>query len=211
MVKPKMVYISNATEIGTIYSKKELIDLYNCCKDNNLYLFLDGARLASALAAGDIDYEDLGRYTDVFYIGGTKNGGYLGEAVVINNKAIANEFDYCVKHFGAMLAKGFVGAIPFEVLMKDDLYYQIGKKENECAQYLASELRLLGFKFMCDSVTNQIFPIVNKNMMEYLSKEFLFEVWEYRSDDEIVIRLVTSFTTRQYHCDQLLNYIKSGQ
>lgn len=208
MVKPKMVYISNATEIGSIYTKNELIALYECCKANNLYLYLDGARLASALAAGDITYEDLGNYTDIFYIGGTKNGGYIGEAVVINNKALANEFDYCIKHFGAMLAKGFVGAIPFEVLMKDDLYYEIGKKENECAQYIASELKRLGYNFMSDSVTNQIFPIVNKKTMEYLEKEFLFEVWEYISDDEIVIRFVTSFTTRKYHCDQLIDYLK---
>lgn len=208
MVKPKMVYISNATEIGSIYSKKELVALYECCKANNLFLYLDGARLASALAAGDITYEDLGNYTDIFYIGGTKNGGYIGEAIVINNKSIANEFDYCIKHFGAMLAKGFVGAIPFEVLMKDDLYFEIGKKENECAQYIVSELKKLGYKFMSDSVTNQIFPIVDKRTMEYLEKEFLFEVWEYISDDEIVIRFVISFTTRKYHCDQLIDYLK---
>lgn len=208
MVKPKMVYISNATEIGTVYTKQELIDLYNCCKENNLYLFLDGARLASALAASDITYEDLGKYTDVFYIGGTKNGGYIGEAVVINNKILSVDFDYSIKHFGAMLAKGFVGGIVFEVLMNGDLYLEIGKNENDCANYLAKELKKLNVKFMCDSVTNQIFPIVNKKMMEYLEKEFLFEVWEYINDDEIVIRLVTSFTTRRYHCDQFLDYFK---
>jgi len=87
-------------------------------------------------------------------------------------------------------------------------HYEIGKKENECAQYIASELKRLGYNFMSDSVTNQIFPIVNKKTMEYLEKEFLFEVWEYISDDEIVIRFVTSFTTRKYHCDQLIDYLK---
>lgn len=208
MVKPKMVYISNATEIGTVYSKDELKALYECCKENNLYLFLDGARLASALAASDLDYEDLGMYTDIFYIGGTKNGSYIGEAVVINNKSLGYEFDYLIKHFGAMLAKGFVASIPFEVLMKDDLYYSIGKKENECAEYLANELKALGIKFMCESKTNQIFPIFNKNQMEYIANEFLFEIWNYISDDEIVIRLVTSFTTEIKHCQKFIEYIK---
>ncbi len=208
MVRPKMVYISNATEIGTVYSKKELKALYDCCKANDLYLFLDGARLASAMAASDVTYEDLACYTDIFYIGGTKNGGYIGEAVVINNLALAKEFDYCIKHFGAMLAKGFVAAIPFEVLMTDNLYLEIGKKENECAAYLTNQLKKQGVHFMCESSTNQIFPILSKSMVDYLAKEFLFEIWDYKNDNEIVIRLVTSFTTELSHCNKFLDYFK---
>lgn len=211
MVRPKMVYISNATEIGTVYSKRELTELYDCCKKNRLYLFLDGARLASAMAASDVTYEDLGNLTDVFYIGGTKNGGYIGEAVVINSPSLAYEFAYCVKHFGAMLAKGFVGAIPFEVLMKDDLYLEIGKKENECAAYLTKELKALGIPFRFESKTNQIFPIVSCWLANELLKEYLFEVWEDMAEDKIVIRLVTSFTTTLTHCREFIEFFKEIQ
>ncbi len=209
MVKPKMVYISNATEIGTVYSKKEIIDLYNCCRDNNLYLFIDGARLASAMAASDFTYEDLAKYSDVFYIGGTKNGSYIGEAVVINNNLLKMEFEYYIKHYGAMLAKGYVAAIPFEVLMENNLYLEIGKLENECANLLSQELKKLGYSFMCDSITNQIFPIVNKKQLEYIEKEYLFEIWDYKNDNEIVIRLVTSFTTTKQICIEFIDYLRA--
>lgn len=207
MVRPKMVYISNATEVGTVYSRDELKELYKCCQKNNLYLFLDGARLASAMAASDFTYKDLGAYTDIFYIGGTKNGGYLGEAVVINTPALSADFDYCVKHFGAMLAKGFVAGIVFEVLMKDDLYLEIGRKENECAAALTKGLADMGYSFLTESKTNQIFPIVDEKTMEYLAKEYLFEIWEYKNKEEIVIRLVTSFATELEDCGKFLNYL----
>ncbi len=209
MVKPKMIYISNTTEIGTYYTLKELKELSKCAKDNNLYLFLDGARLASALAISDIDYSDYAKYTDIFYIGGTKNGSYIGEVVVINNKELANEFQYSIKHSGAMLAKGFIASIPFEVLMEGDLYKEIGKLENDCANFLVNELSSLGYKFYSDSKTNQIFIIVSKKLADYIKKEYDFEVWNNINENEITIRLVTSFTTTIDICKEFIEYIKS--
>ena len=210
MVKPKLVYISNSTELGTVYSREEIISLYECCKNNNLFLFLDGARLATALAATNLTYEDLAKYTDVFYIGGTKAGGYIGEAVVINNDLIKYDFAYSIKHYGAMLAKGYVGAIPFEVLMKDDLYYSIGKQENECAQYLSKELEKLGVEFLVETCTNQLFPIITKKQAELMYDDYPFEIWEDRGE-KVVIRLVTSFTTNIEHCQTFINYFSKLQ
>ena len=209
MVKPKMIYISNTTEIGSIYKLDELKALYKCAKANNLYLFLDGARLASALAASDIDYPDYAKYTDVFYIGGTKNGAYIGEAVVINNLDLADEFQYSIKHSGAMLAKGFVASIPYEVLMEGNLYKEIGKQENDCANYLTKELKALGYKFFSNSPTNQIFVIVSNELKEYIAKEYDFEAWEKISDNEVAIRFVTSFTTTLDICKEFIEYIKA--
>ena len=210
MVKPKMVYISNATEVGTVYSVDELKALKEVCDKYDLYLYLDGARLASALTYPnkDLTMEQICQYCDAFYIGGTKNGGYIGEALVLVNDKIKPYFKHHVKHSGAMLAKGFVGAIPFEVLFEDGLYYEIGKSENECAMLLQEEMLNLGFEFMCNSTTNQVFPIVTKEQKEYIEKEYGFEVWEELEDGRIVIRLVTSFDTTKTHCIEFINYLK---
>ncbi len=209
MVKPKMIYISNTTEIGSFYTLAELKSIYKCAKENDLYLFLDGARLASALAASDIDYPDYAKYTDVFYIGGTKNGSYLGEAVVFNDLNLSKEFQFSIKHSGAMMAKGFVASIPFEVLMEGNLYKEIGENENKCAIYLKEELKKLGYEFYSDSNTNQIFVNVNKKCAEYIEKEYSFEKWSDIDDDFLVIRLVTSFTTTIDICKDFISYMKA--
>lgn len=207
MALPKMIYISLSTEVGSVYTKEELVSIYDFCKKNNLYLFLDGARLASGMAASGITFEDLAKYTDVFYIGGTKNGGYLGEAVVFNTKEIAKNFDYAQKHYGALMAKGFVASIPFEVLLKDDLYLSIGKKENECAAYLQTEMKKMGIKFYSDSITNQIFPIVRKEVYEILEERYGVELWEKLSMDSYAIRFVTSFTTTLENCHEVIDFL----
>ena len=127
VVKPKLVYISNSTEIGTIYTKSELEGLSLVCRENNLILFMDGARLGSALACkqNDLTFEDISKLTDAFYIGGTKNGALLGEALVICNKNLQEDFRYNLKQKGAMLAKGRLLGIQFTELFKDDLYIEI--------------------------------------------------------------------------------------
>lgn len=201
MVEPKLVYISQTTEVGTVYSKKELKDLYEVCHKYGLYLFLDGARLASGLNASDMTYEDVAEYTDVFYIGGTKNGAYFGEAIVIINDELKEGFAYHIKNRGALLAKGFVCAMAFEVLMANDLYLEIGKTENNCAMYLKEELAKLGIKYRFDSPTNQIFPIFNKDIISKLEEDYPFEVQEVLDDGTIVIRLVTAFDTTKAICD----------
>ena len=208
MVKPKMVYISNPTEIGTVYNKNELENLYTYCKEHNLYLYLDGARLASALSTDELTFEDLGKYTDVYYIGGTKCGALFGEAVVINNGELKTEFRYNIKHFGAMYSKGFILGLSFEALLEDDTYINIGKHQNAMAKYLTDELTKLGISFSCDSKTNQIFPIVSKKLEEYLSKEFDFEEWGKYDDQSKIIRFVTSFNTKLDNCIKLVEYIK---
>ena len=207
-VLPRMIYISQATEIGSVYSKEELINLYNYCKKNNLLLYLDGARLSSGMAASNITFKDLAKYTDVFYIGATKCGGYLGEAVVFNNKEIANHFEYCQKRFGALLAKGFLTAIPFEVLMDGDLYLSIGKEENRLAMYLQDEMKKLGYKFFSDSKTNQIFPIVDYDTYLKLEKEFGVELWSNLDNNLVVIRFVCGFETKMEDCIDVIKFLK---
>ena len=208
MVKPKLVFISNSTELGTIYQKAELLEIKKVCEENNLYLYLDGARLSVALDKSDISLADYAKYTDAFYIGGTKIGSYFGEALVINNKALASDFKYLIKHYGGMLAKGFLPAIAFEVLFEDDLYFKLGHDQNEKADYLKNELSKIGVKFASDSKTNQIFPIFKKSIVEMLSKEFIFEKWgEYDKDSE-VIRFVLSFQNKISDIDYLVSKIK---
>ena len=207
MVKPKLIYISNATELGSVYSLNELKEIYDYAHKHDLYLYLDGARLASALDASDIKYEDYRKYTDIFYIGGTKNGCPFGEALVINNDKLKIEFQYYIKHFGGMLAKGFVPAICFEVLMDNDNYINVGRLENEMARYLIAELKKINIKFYSESVTNQVFPILPNNILDGLYDDYDFEYW-VKGDEESVVRFVTSFTTRKEHIDGLVLKIK---
>lgn len=197
MVEPKMVYISNATEIGTVYTKKELKDIQSICKQYKLYLFMDGARLASALTSNenDLTISDIATYCDVFYIGGTKNGALFGEALVIVNPQLHEGFEYCVKHYGALLAKGFVSAIMFEALMDNDLYLEIGRKENECAQLLQQKLKAMGIRFAYPSTTNQIFPILSYKTLEKLASLYGFEEFLGIDEEYAVIRLVCAFDT----------------
>ena len=209
MVKIKMVYISNSTESGTIYSKKELEELYKVCKENNLYFFIDGARLSSALGSkyNDCKPSDISHNCDVFYAGGTKIGLLNGEALVILNDELKEDFRYHIKNRGAMNAKGFVLGIQFEEVFKDGLYFEMGKNENELAQYLASRLEKLGVKFFAKVETNQVFIILENNKIEELSKNYGFEMWE-RGENESCIRLVISFATKQDVVDIFLQDLK---
>lgn len=210
MVLPRMVYLSNTTELGTVYNKNELLEIKKMCDKYNLYLFLDGARLASALASSDLGYEDIASIVDVFYIGGTKNGGLFGEALVILNKSLSVNFDYAIKHYGALLAKGFVTGIVFEVLMKDDLYLNIGKDLNGKANLLANGLKNLGVKFLCDSVTNQIFPIFSNEVIARLKAVSSFEIIEKVDENNTCIRFVTGFETTVNEINEFINYLKNN-
>ena len=137
MVQPKMVYISQTTEYGTYYTLEELKGIYECCQQNNLYLFIDGARLGSALVLKDAPtLQEMALYSDVFYIGGTKMGALFGECLVIINDELKTDFRYHIKQKGAMLAKGRLLGVQFNALFENDLYLEIGKHENECADIL---------------------------------------------------------------------------
>lgn len=199
MVKPKLVYISNPTEIGTIYFKEELAELSKFCKDNNLYLFMDGARLGSALCSmeSNLEISDLATLVDAFYIGGTKNGALLGEALVICNDNLKEDFRYHLKQKGALLAKGRLLGIQFLELFRDDLYFELAKHANKMAGLLRDAIREAGFKFLVDSPSNQIFPILSNHLIAELQKNYSFYIWSKYDENHSAIRLVTSWATKE--------------
>lgn len=206
MVMPKMVYISNSTEIGTIYKKNELEEIYSICKELGLYLYLDGARLGVALTSNenDLTLEDIANLTDIFYIGGTKNGAMLGEALVIINEDIKEDFRYSIKLNGGMLAKGFVVGIQFEALFSNNLFFDLAKSTNEKAMLLKNGLQKLGIELEFDSPTNQQFLILDDNVVEQLKKNYKFEIWE-KQRNKTIIRLVTSWATTSEAVTTLLD------
>ncbi|MEE1072368.1 MAG: aminotransferase class I/II-fold pyridoxal phosphate-dependent enzyme, partial [Cellulosilyticum sp.] len=161
MVKPKLVYISDSTEVGTIYYKEELQAIYEYCKAHHLLVMIDGARLGSALMAidNDVTLNDLANFSDAFYIGGTKNGALLGEAIVVVNDSLKENFRFSIKQNGGMYSKGFVAGIQFEALFTNDLFLKLSINANESAKLLYNELIKRGIKFQSECITNQIFPI----------------------------------------------------
>lgn len=206
MVKPKMVYVSNTTEVGTHYSKKELSALYEYCQKRNLYFYIDGARLASALAVEDntmylCDYKDC---CDAFYIGGTKNGALFGEALVIFREELKEDLRYIIKQRGGLLAKGRLLGIQFKVLFQDNLFLKIGEHENRMAKKLRTGIHSLGYLFLYDSVSNQLFPIFPNEVIQQLEKEFVFSIDQKVSDTHSSVRLVTSWATTEEAVESFL-------
>ncbi|WML37570.1 low specificity L-threonine aldolase [Clostridium sp. OS1-26] len=199
MVKPKLVYISNSTEIGSIYKKSELEELSKFCKENKLFLYVDGARLGSALCSeeNDMELSDLARLTDAFYIGGTKNGALMGEAMVICNDSLKEDFRFHIKQKGALLAKGRLLGIQFLELFKDDLYFDLARHANKMADLLKNEISRSGYKFLIKSPSNQIFPILPNRLIEKLLEKYSFFIWEKVDQYNSAIRLVTSWATKE--------------
>src|SRR3989338_5865944 len=211
MVKPKVVFISNSTEVGTIYKKQELRDISKACKDNKLYLYLDGARLGSALTSSvsDLSLSEIAGLVDIFYIGGTKNGALLGEAIVINNLTLQENLRYHLKQRGALLAKGRVMGAQFLELFKDDLFFELARHANEMAEQLVKGIDGLGFKFQTETCTNQIFPLFPNSLIEKLEKIYVFYVWSKIDTSSSSIRLVTSWATKKESVDEFLYDLKS--
>ena len=207
MVKPKLVYISNSTEIGTIYSKKELSDLYSFCKENNLIFFIDGARMGSAITSkeNDLLLSDLVNLCDAFYIGGTKNGALFGEALIICNDNLKEDFRYNIKQKGALLAKGRLLGIQFIELFKDNLFFDLSKHANDMASLIQDELINQGYKLLIKSPTNQIFPILPNKSIEKLREKYTFNNWEEYDENHTIIRLVTSWATDK---NKVLSFIE---
>ncbi len=205
MVQPKMVYISNPTELGTIYSLAELEAISASCKKHGLYLFLDGARLGYGLTANgnDVTMADLSRLCDVFYIGGTKVGALFGEAVVISNSAIAEDFRYLIKQHGGMLAKGRLLGIQFSALLDNNLYFKIAKHANTLADQLRDTLERLGYQLLVPGVTNQVFPVLPDALLERLSKSFSFTEQQRVDESHRAVRFCTSWATTQDNMDAL--------
>ncbi|WP_294429411.1 aminotransferase class I/II-fold pyridoxal phosphate-dependent enzyme [uncultured Treponema sp.] len=197
MVFPGMVYISHPTEYGTLYSLKELEELSAVCQKNKIPLFMDGARLAYALASHstDVTLKDIARLCDVFYVGGTKAGALCGEAVVFTRNNMPLHFEHLVKKHGALLAKGRLLGIQFDTLFTDDLYLKLGKNAIDRAEELKSLFKEKGFHFYLDSPTNQQFIILENAQIETLKAKVKFSFWEKYDDTHSVVRFATSWAT----------------
>ena len=206
-VKPKLVYISNPTELGTVYTNDELKIISEFCKSKNLILYADGARLGCAVCANgsNITIQNMCSLTDAFFIGATKNGALLGESLVIRNDKLKEEFKYHIKQRGALLAKGRLLGIQFEELFKDGLYFELAGHANEMARLLEDGLKKAGCGFLVDSPTNQIFPILQNSIIEKLQKKFGFYVWEPVDEKHSAIRLVTSWATKKEAVLEFIN------
>ncbi|NGZ76480.1 threonine aldolase family protein [Saccharibacillus alkalitolerans] len=205
-VQPGMVYISQSTENGTVYTLSELEALSEACRECGLPLFVDGARLGYALAAegGDVTLADLARLTDVFYIGGTKLGALMGEAVVILNEALKRDFRYLIKQRGGLLAKGRLLGVQFETFFEDGLYFEISRHAVSLAMKLRRGLEELGFGFLHDSPTNQQFPILPDDLLEGLKAKHSFTIWEKVDATHTAVRFCTSWGTTETEVDGLL-------
>lgn len=210
MVQPKMVYISHPTELGTLYSKDELEELSDICKQWNLYLYLDGARLGYGLGveSSDVTLPLLGKLCDAFYIGGTKVGALFGEAVVLNNPEIMKDFRYITKQNGGMLAKGRLLGIQFLTMFEDDLYEQMGINGIKMADLLRKGLTECGVPFLIESPTNQIFPVFEDTILEHLRLKFDFSYQERVDKERSAIRFCTCWATREEDVCSLIEEIK---
>ena len=204
-VQPKMVYISNPTELGTLYTLAELEALSATCRKYGLYLFMDGARLGYGLMAtgNDVTMADIARLCDVFYIGGTKVGLLFGEAVVIGNPALAEDFRYIIKQHGGMLAKGRLLGVQFDAVFEDDLYFKMAAHADKMADKIRATLDELKVSYLVPGITNQIFPILSDVVLAELAKEFAFCEQERVDETHRAIRFCTSWATKEENVDKL--------
>ncbi len=209
-VQPKMVYISNPTEYGTLYGRQELEELGKVCRQYGLYLFMDGARLGYGLAAPDneLDLPFLAQICDVFYIGGTKVGALFGEAVVIANEELKTDFRYLIKQKGGMLAKGRLLGVQFETLFEDGLYMEISRHAIELAEKLRTAFEEMGVPFLVQNRTNQIFPILPDTLLDRLSEKYGFCYQERVDSTHSAVRFCTSWATPEENVDSLISDLR---
>lgn len=197
MAKPRLVYISNATEIGTVYTREEIRAIKDVCVANNMLLFCDGARIGAALASkkNDMDLRDILELTDIFWIGGTKNGALLGEAVIVKDTVLAKEFEFYVKQHGSLLAKGRIMGVQFAELFRDNLYFELASRANQAAEKLSHAVLGAGFALRAETQTNQVFAILSSSLIERLQQDFSFYIWETFDGQYAVVRLLTTWAT----------------
>ncbi len=211
-VQPKLVYISQPTENGALYSLAELTSLHEVCQKNGLYLFADGARLGYGLSSplSDVTLADMARLTDVFTVGGTKCGMLFGEAAVISKPAIDRDFRYALKQNGAMLAKGRLLGIQYETLFTEGLYFSVCRMAVEQAFRLRDALKAAGFQEYAPSPTNQQFFILPDPVFETLSKKYVFSGWDTLPDGRKAYRICTSWATKDENVDALIADIRTA-
>ena len=205
MVKPGLVYISLSSECGTVYSKAELSTISDFCRSNGLYLYIDGARLGAAVNSPvcDLAYSDLVDLTDAFFIGGTKNGAIYGEAIVINNDDLKEDFRYFLKQRGALLAKTAAIGVQFNALFTDGLYDQLAVHSNTMAKKLADGIKSLGYDFLFPVETNLIIPVFPDMVAEKLHKLYGFHDWQ-KLEDKTAVRMLTSWATAESIVDEFI-------
>lgn len=207
MVMPALAYISQPTECGTLYSLGELEALSDACRAAGMGLYLDGARLAYALACpqNDATLPDIARLCDAFYIGGTKCGALFGEAVVFPRPGVAPHFFTVVKQHGALLAKGRIAGVQFDALFTDDLYGEIGRTAIGAADRIRAALLKMGYALAFDSPTNQIFLLLDKERAAALSEKLEMSFWEHTDDGRVIMRIATSWATTREDVDKLID------
>ena len=206
---PKKVYVSNTTELGTVYTKKELEEIYKYCKENDMYFFIDGARMAAALASDKCDYtmKDLTKLCDIFYLGGTKAGLLFGEALVVVNETLKKDLNNLIKQKGTMLAKGFISGIMWETVFKDEDFYLKGSKEAyKRAKILAEGLEEKNYELAYPFESNQVFVLLDDKELENWQKIAKFEITGEKNGKKIA-RLVTTFRTRKEEVQGFLEEI----
>ncbi len=205
MVFPGMVYISHPTEYGTLYTKDELTSLSNVCREYEMPLFMDGARMGYGLMSyqTDVTLSDIAKLCDVFYIGGTKVGALCGEAVVFTKGNMPKHFLAIVKQNGALLAKGRLMGVQFDTLFTDNLYFDISRHAIDMAQELKKAFAEKGYRFFIDSPTNQQFIVLENEKMQALSQFVDFSFWEKLDENHTVVRFATSWATKKEDIDKL--------
>lgn len=209
MVQPGMVYLSQPTEVGTVYRKRELEAISSVCKQYDMPLYIDGARLGNSFAVegADVFLPELAQFASAFSIGGTKMGALFGEALVINDPAIKKDFRYHMKQRGGMLAKGRLLGIQFETLFKDGLYDEIGRHAVLQAQRIAAGVQAKGYALFVASPSNQVFPILPRGLLQTLAMEFGYAFWQTYDEQNDVVRFCTSWATPPQMVDALLQRI----
>ena len=206
MVMPGMVYLSQPTEVGTLYSLDELEQISTLCRRFQAFLYVDGARLAYALGCpeNEVTLKDLARLTDAFYIGGTKCGALFGEAVVFPKAGIAPHFFTVIKQHGALLAKGRLLGIQFDELFTDDLYRKLGQNANRAADWIRQTLLQKGYTLTFPSPTNQIFVTLDRESLSKISENVDLDVWQYLDQEHVIVRIATSWATGEEETKRLI-------
>lgn len=208
-IKPGMVYISQSTEVGTVYNKDELKMLRSACDEYQIPLFIDGARLGYGMAAKEcnVSLADMAELSDIFYIGGTKQGALFGEAVVIRTEKYKEDFRYMMKQRGGLLAKGRLLGIQFEVLFEDGAYFRLAEQAVRLAEQIGEGFKSKGYDMLVESPTNQQFPILPNTEIERLKEKFGFSFWEKVDEEHSAVRFCTCWATTQEQVDMLLKEI----
>lgn len=209
MAKPRLLYISNASETGTVYTKRELSNLSAMCKQLKLLLLMDGARIGTALCSkkNDMTLRDIFDYTDIFWIGGTKAGALMGEAIVVK-KELAEGFIFHLKQHGALLAKGRILGVQFMELFRDDLFFTLATHANLMAEKISANFESLGYSLAAETATNQVFVTLPAELLRRLQDRFRFYIWEHLDDGQFVIRLVTSWATDELQVDKFNAWVE---